>query len=62
MNLELTSSKSVTRLLTTLRQVRRRTESQLADLPDSDSGRYRYLKGFERELDRLILGDRKSVV
>jgi len=58
MDLELRTSQSVTNLLRVVRTVRTATQAKLSDLPDSDSNRYRYLKGFERELDRLILGKR----
>lgn len=58
MNLELRTSASVNRLQKVLRTVRADTQAKLADLPDSDASRYRYLKGFERELDRLIQGKR----
>jgi hypothetical protein len=58
MDLELRTSQSVTNLLRVVRTVRTATQAKLSDLPDSDSNRYRYLKGFESELDRLIQGKR----
>jgi len=60
MDLQLATKTSVTRLRKTLREVRERTQVQLADLPDTDSGRYRWLKGYDTELGRLLEGPTKG--
>ena len=60
MDLQLTTKTSVNRLRTTLREVREKVQSQLSDLPDSDAGRYRWLKGYDVELGRLLEGPTKG--
>lgn len=60
MDLQLTTKTSVNRLRTALRDVRGKVQTQLADLPDSDAGRYRWLKGYDAELGRLLEGPTKG--
>jgi len=60
MTLELESSRSVRRLTTVLRSVKQETMAKMASLPDGESARYRYMRDYTTELDRLILGSRKG--
>jgi SPP1 gp7 family putative phage head morphogenesis protein len=59
MDLELQSAQSFNRLQTILRSIRDRTLVQLAGLPAENVYRYRFLKNYTQELNRLI--DGKSV-
>ena len=56
MDLELQSTESFNRLKDVLESVRTRILSQLTNLPQTDVYRYRFMKNYLNELDRLIEG------
>jgi SPP1 gp7 family putative phage head morphogenesis protein len=56
MNIEFQSTQSFNKLQTILRSIRDRTLTQLAGLPAENVYRYRFLKNYTQELNRIIDG------